>query len=176
MGTKKSTSGETIGSVPRCQRCDSERVVKAAAACWNPDSGLWELERVLELAHCYQCAAKTTLAWSPADIPPRLRIRELNDRFRTTGAGNGSVLITSGIRDGGPDFVQTVHEAVRSFDSFGQDNDPWGEHDFGALTINGQQVFWKLDYYALDLKAGSENPANEGVTHRVLTIMLASEY
>ena len=28
----------------------------------------------------------------------------------------------------------------------------------------------------LSLEQGSENPANEGVTHRVLTIMLPSEY
>jgi hypothetical protein len=55
-------------------------------------------------------------------------------------------------------------------------NDPWGEHDFGAVEIDGEKVFFKIDYYTPDLSAGSENPANEGCTHRVMTIMLASEY
>ena len=38
------------------------------------------------------------------------------------------------------------------------------------------RVFFKIDYYDLALDQGSENPANEGCTHRILTIMLASEY
>ena len=59
---------------------------------------------------------------------------------------------------------------------FRTSNDPWGEHDFGAVEVRGEKVFFKIDYYTLDLNAGSENPANEGETHRVLTIMLASEY
>jgi len=55
-------------------------------------------------------------------------------------------------------------------------NDPWGEHDFGAVEIDGEKAFWKIDCYDRTLTAGSENPANEALTHRVLTIMLASEY
>lgn len=67
-------------------------------------------------------------------------------------------------------------QAVRKFDDFSDDNDPWGEHDFGATELEGEKIFFKLDYYDLSLQQGSENPANEGCTHRVLTIMLASEY
>ena len=67
-------------------------------------------------------------------------------------------------------------EAVRSFDAFSEDNDPWGEHDFGAIEIGGQKIFWKLDCYDPTLTYQSENAANEALTHRVLTIMLASEY
>jgi len=66
--------------------------------------------------------------------------------------------------------------AVREFNDFSDENDPWGEHDFGALEIAGEKVFFKLDYYDPSLSFGSENPANEAITHRVLTIMLASEY
>lgn len=66
--------------------------------------------------------------------------------------------------------------AIRSFDGFSKDNDPWGEHDFGAIEIGEEKIFWKIDAYDLDLRWGSPNPANPAVTHRVLTVMLASEY
>ncbi len=165
-----------IGSVPRCQSCGSERVAKDALVCFNPDSGLWELETVLDTAHCHKCEDRTKLAWSRQEAPPHLKIRELNDRFRSEGQGNGSILITSGVQALGDDVMREVIGAVQSFADFGNDNDPWGEHDFGAVTVDGEKVFWKIDYYSLDLKTGSKNPANEGVTHRVLTMMLAAEY
>tara|TARA_R110002074_G_scaffold104113_5_gene224735 strand:- start:486 stop:1010 length:525 start_codon:yes stop_codon:yes gene_type:complete len=165
-----------IGTVPCCQTCGSERVVKDAWACFNPDSGLWELESVFDHEHCHQCEGETKLAWSKVDHPPHKRIRELNDRFRTEGLGNGSIMITSGIQAEGEDFMMKVVEAVTTFSDFNGDNDPWGEHDFGAADVVGQKVFFKFDYYTPDLTAGSENPANEGVTHRVLTIMLSNEY
>jgi hypothetical protein len=61
-------------------------------------------------------------------------------------------------------------------DSFTEDNDPHGEHDFGAFEHEGARIFWKIDYYAPDMEHGSENPADPKQTVRVLTIMLASEY
>ena len=85
-------------------------------------------------------------------------------------------MLTSGIQAKGGEFVIAVLCAVRSFNAFSEENDPWGEHDFGAVTVAEEKIFFKLDYYTLDLTAGSNNPANEGETHRVLTIMLASEY
>lgn len=66
--------------------------------------------------------------------------------------------------------------AVQAYDAFDDANDPWGEHDFGTIETKDEPIFWKIDYYTPDLTAGSENPANEGETHRVLTVMLASEY
>ena len=59
---------------------------------------------------------------------------------------------------------------------FNEDNDPYGEHDFGAIDHNGQKIYWKIDYYDSDLKYGSENPADPCQTARVITIMLANEY
>jgi hypothetical protein len=165
-----------VGSVPCCKNCGSQRVAKDAFACFNPDSGLWELESVFDAEHCHQCEGETKLVWSVQDAPPHLKIRELNDRFRSEGLGNGSIMITSGVQALGNDAMREVIDAVQSFSDFAKDNDPWGEHDFGAVQVGGEKVFWKIDYYALDMKAGSENPANEGVTHRVLTIMLANEY
>jgi hypothetical protein len=69
-----------------------------------------------------------------------------------------------------------IREKVELFDSFTEDNDPHGEHDFGAFEHAGGKIFWKIDYYAPDMERGSENPADPKQTVRVLTIMLASEY
>ena len=165
-----------IGSVPHCQSCGSERVVKDAWACWNPEFGLWELEATFDDEHCHQCEESTKLVWSRPDAPQNGRVRELNDAFRRNGQGNGTVMLTVGVQGEGQEFLEAAVAAVQAFDAFSEDNDPWGEHDFGAVEVLGQKVFWKIDYYTPDLTAGSENPANEAMTHRVLTIMLASEY
>ena len=175
MGTKNVTP-ETIGSVPSCRTCGSQQVVRAAFAVFNPDSGLYELEAVNGAARCHACNDKTTLVWSQASEPPSLRVRELNDLFRTSGKGTGSVMLTSGIQAEGEDFLKAAVLAVQSFSDFSDDNDPWGEHDFGSVEVSGQKVFFKFDYYDPTCTRGSENPGNEAVTHRVLTIMLASEY
>ena len=176
MGMLQNDIEGDVGSVPRCRDCGSERVARDAWACWNPQTGLWELETVFDQQYCHQCGAETKFIWSRQDAPPNQRIRELNDRFRREGLGNGSVMLTIGIQERGSEFAVAALKAIRSFEAFSDDNDPWGEHDFGAVEVLGEKVFFKIDYYTPDLTAGSENPANDGETHRVLTIMLASEY
>lgn len=166
-----------IGSIPVCKTCGSERVVRDAWACWNPDSGLWELENVFDDARCHACEAATTLDWNVLDAAePRRAVRELNDLFRRDGRGNGTILVTPGIKELGQEFMLNAFQAVRAFDQFSDENNPWGEHDFGSVDVGDETVFWKLDYYDPTLSQGSENPANEALTHRVLTIMLANEY
>ena len=65
---------------------------------------------------------------------------------------------------------------MSKFDRFDEDNDPYGEHDFGALEVEGERLFFKIDYYDHDLSAHSPDPADPSVTKRLLTIMLADEY
>ena len=72
--------------------------------------------------------------------------------------------------------LDEVLNAVREFDAFTVDNDPYGEHDFGKIEIGGEVIFWKFDYYDLKYTYASPDAADETVTVRVLTIMLASEY
>lgn len=102
-------------------------------------------------------------------------IAQLNDQLRCHARG-GQVAITSGVMNLGPGVVPLVLEAVRSFNQFSPDNDPYGERDFGALTVLGHRIFWKIDYYDRNLQFGSPDPADPAVTTRVLTIMLAGEY
>ena len=104
------------------------------------------------------------------------RIAELNDLCRKAMGVAGRVVQTQGIVALPPDVRSAVFEKVELFDSFTEDNDPHGEHDFGAFEHAGQRVFWKIDYYAPGMEHGSENPADPKQTVRVLTIMLAREY
>ena len=69
-----------------------------------------------------------------------------------------------------------IMQRVQGFSDFTPDNDPWGEHDFGSFDYNGKKIFWKIDYYDRDLKFHSTDAADESVTTRVLTVMLAEEY
>ena len=103
------------------------------------------------------------------------RIRTLNDRLRRTGTG-GMIMHTAGVHDLGEEAVRAIAQAVMAFDDFSANNDPYQEHDFGAVDVAGERFFWKIDYYGLDLMSGSPDPADPSVTRRVLTIMLAAEY
>lgn len=103
------------------------------------------------------------------------KIRELNDRFRRTGIG-GRFVMTLGVRALGPDALAQILQDVASYDEFTEDNDPYGEHDFGTVYAGMVKLFWKIDYYDRTLEAGSEDPANPAVTTRVLTLMRAEEY
>lgn len=88
----------------------------------------------------------------------------------------GRVFQTTGISALPEQLQSSVIERVRTFDKFTEDNDPYGEHDFGSFKVNGHTIFWKIDYYDKKMEHGSENPSDPGVTTRVLTIMLSHEY
>jgi hypothetical protein len=103
------------------------------------------------------------------------KIRELNDAFRTTLTG-GQGYFAAGAVALGPYFTTAALAAVRSFAAFTPDNDPYGEHDFGCITVGDEKLIWKIDYYDLSLQYGSKNPADPAQTARVMTIMLAHEY
>ena len=103
------------------------------------------------------------------------KIRELNDAFRTSMTG-GRVMMTAGVDALPSDVKAMVIRRVATFSDFNADNDPHGEHDFGAFTLAGRKFFFKLDYYDAAMESGSEDPVDPAKTTRVLTIMLAEEY
>jgi hypothetical protein len=102
-------------------------------------------------------------------------IRELNDDFRKDLRG-GRLNVTTGVLDHTGGEVADLLEAIAAFDEFTDGNDPYGEHDFGAISYMGQPMFWKIDYYDLTLKYGSPDPADPDVTTRAMTLMMAWEY
>ena len=103
------------------------------------------------------------------------KIAKLNDQLRQTGI-NGKIVLTKGVANLSLRTRERALLIVRTYDNFSEDNDPYGEHDFGSFTIEGNKFFWKIDYYDNEYKFGSEVPWDETNTKRVLTVMLASEY
>ncbi len=84
--------------------------------------------------------------------------------------------MTAGIAALGEELIAQVLIAVATFDAFNADNDPYGEHDFGAVQVHGHTVFFKIDTYDRNLRYHSPDPADPAVTCRVMTLMLAEEY
>ena len=103
------------------------------------------------------------------------RIRALNDDLRQHLIGGGAV-ITLGVAALGQDAVDRIVQTVAVFDDFCHVNDPYEEHDFGSFEVEGETIFFKIDYFDRTLTHHSPDPANPAVTERVITIMLADEY
>lgn len=109
------------------------------------------------------------------------RIAKLNDQFRKEGpAGSvpGLRVATAGISALPLPAQLVIWRTVTDFDAFTADNDPYGEHDFGAFELARiGKIFWKIDCYAdRSMTWGSEHPEDPAQSFRVLTVMLAEEY
>jgi Protein of unknown function (DUF3768) len=102
-------------------------------------------------------------------------IRDLNDKFRKSFAGD-TVLLSASVAALNKTRQGVIIVAVRAFDDFTADNDPHGEHDFGSLEACGETIFWKIDTYDLTKAMHSPDAADPAVTARLLTIMLADDY
>ena len=103
------------------------------------------------------------------------KIASLNDAFRTSFVG-GRVVVTAGVAALNAQTRADVMRAVRTFTAFTPANDPHGEHDFGFVSVDEHELFWKIDYYDPSLSRHSDDAADPSVTARVLTIMLTEEY
>ena len=101
------------------------------------------------------------------------KVIKLNDTFRQSLVG-GALVVTHGIAALAAEDLAAIIAKVRSFDAFTEDNDPHGEHDFGEIEHSGEKIFWKIDCYDRQVEYHSDPEDPEA--HRVLTIMLASEY
>ena len=99
------------------------------------------------------------------------RIATLNDAARRNVM---SYMTSAGVISLEASIVGDIYTAVYNYKRFTEDNDPYGEHDFGSFKIHGHKIFWKIDYYDRQLKNWC-NPLDPQC-QRVMTIMLASEY
>jgi hypothetical protein len=103
------------------------------------------------------------------------RIRAFNDQCRATFLGC-AVVVTAAFAALPADLKAKALRAIRRFQDFHEANDPYHEHDFASLTVDGQAFMFKFDHYAPDMRHGSDDPSDVEKTRRVLTIMLASDY
>lgn len=108
-------------------------------------------------------------------VERRERIRALNDQLRQRHVG-GRILITQGVMATGPEGVIGTLLAISRANDFNEANDPYGEHDFGAVIVSGRRIFWKIDYYDHDFQSRAVNPADPDRCVRVMAVMLAEEY
>ena len=99
------------------------------------------------------------------------KIAKLNDAARRSPLG---YLTSAGVVSLPPEVVSEIYTKVYNFKDFTEDNDPYGEHDFGSLKVTDYKVFWKIDYYdpSQTMWCDPLHPECE----RVLTVMLAEEY
>lgn len=75
-----------------------------------------------------------------------------------------------------PSGLMAQAELLRAVRNHRFENDAHGERDFGAFEFRDERIFFKIDYYDLELTYGSEDPADPTQTRRIITIMLASDY
>ncbi|HOX41461.1 MAG TPA: DUF3768 domain-containing protein [bacterium] len=97
------------------------------------------------------------------------KIAMVNDMFRLSGLG---VMLAGGVQS--VNDITGLLRAVRDFDKFNEDNDPWHEHDYGRLDWYGDSVIWKIDYYDQSLTYW-EDPLSLKC-RRIITIMLTEDY
>ena len=128
----------------------------------------------------------TTSQASTTDRPDITVIAAHNDAFRKFAclgtppniAIPGRMHVTRSLMEAEDGFMDEAVKAIGEFEVFEPENDPDGCHDFGAVDIRGQKVFWKIDLYEADsdFRYGAETPDNPATTIRVLTIMMASDW
>lgn len=118
------------------------------------------------------------------------RIHRLNDMTRIQPQiVNATWVMTIGVqhllasRDDSPagvtiarDRVTALRHAVATYSDWTEDNDPYGEHDFGVFMLFGKRLFFKIDYFHPTRDTLAPVPGNVELCRRVLTIMLAEEY
>ena len=128
----------------------------------------------------------TTSALPQTESPDIAAIAMQNDAFRKLACLGiapdqpiaGRMHVTRSLAEAEGGFMEEAVKATGEFNVFEAENDPDGCHDFGAVDIRGQKIFWKIDLYEADsdFRFGAETPENPSTTVRVLTIMMASDW
>ena len=102
-------------------------------------------------------------------------IRALNDELRHN-ITTGTALLTTGVAALGAEAVARIVKTIAVYDDFCHANDPYEEHDFGSFEVDGNKLFFKIDYLDKSRCYHSPDPSDPSVTERVITIMLAEAY
>lgn len=105
----------------------------------------------------------TTSALPQTEGPDMVAIAAQNDAFRKLACLGiapdqpiaGRMHVTRSLAEAEDGFMAEAIKATGEFDVFEAENDPDGCHDFGAVDIRGQKVFWKID--------GMDAPSHSGI-------------
>lgn len=108
-------------------------------------------------------------------MPNTNEIALQNDNF-CKHLSQGTLVLTQGIRSNTSEDIKEIITKVRTFDKFDENNDLYGERDFGAFDYKGKRIFWKIDNYDREFLYLSPDVSNPRLTNKVLTIMYAEEY
>jgi Protein of unknown function (DUF3768) len=72
-------------------------------------------------------------------------IAELNDQLRRGDHRLGKWVTSEIVSNSSSEEQQELFRLVRTFDNFTPENDPYGEHDFGAVEFDGEKWYFKID-------------------------------
>ena len=118
-------------------------------------------------------------------LPKIEKIALLNDELRKkliTGElfkadSKDKAIITRGasVFANGMNRMQFLNN-VALYRNFTEDNNPYGERDFGNFMYQKEKIFWKIDYKDNSMMYHSPDASDPSQTIRVLTIMKASEW
>lgn len=97
----------------------------------------------------------TSTAQPQTDRPDPAVIARQNDAFRKLACLGiapeapiqGRMHVTRSLMEAGDGFMAEAVNVTGAFDTFEPENDPEGWHDFGAVEIQGETVFWKIDLH-----------------------------
>lgn len=118
-------------------------------------------------------------------------IAQLNDQLRNSLDYSEGFVVKGGVvawTVGVGDLVNDEAEAIAFLEAIkttpiDEEDDPYGERDFGVIMFKDVKVFWKIDYYQKPVdgdfevhQCGANHPESAESTDRVLTIKLADEY
>lgn len=111
----------------------------------------------------------------------KTQVAQHNDAFRMSfiSTSRHRIAMTSTVSESKD--KEEIIKQVRAFGlpgfpqyKFNKGNDPYGQHDFGKIVVEGQSYFWKIDYYDENWEYGVD--PQEETPYRLLTIMRADEY
>lgn len=101
-------------------------------------------------------------------IIPTTPVGRRNDEIRRQGLfGPGQdspLMITPGVSELGPTALEQLVVKLMQFDAWDSDYDPFGDRDFGELTLGDTSIWFKFD------------PHPEIADARIITLLLPSEH
>jgi len=118
------------------------------------------------------------------DQPDTQLLRDKNDQFRhavlTQQPVKGQLVVTRAFSALPPRTQLLLLSRFQSYDQWATDQmeSEYDEHDIGHTTLDGERYFFKIDCYADDgtMEWGSDDPTNDAITYRVMTIGHAIDF